>query len=385
MNTFENLIENGIDKHTAISMLDSYASKIGTMNGVYKITDITYDFKERGRDVELECTLCGKKIHRIMINGRNKWSELIKTCPCQKEKKLQEQMSISENLKIQKRSMIESRIGDIYGDYTIISVEDIYKRNPRYVMKCNECGFEKIVSANCFEKLDFKCHKHFNPIKYDDSYIGRKYNYLEIIGFDYDSNNHRMAKCRCDCGNVKLIVATNVVDGTVKSCGCMTSKLLHDAFWKEDALNRQRLYRIWGGMKQRCYNRNSDNYPDYGGRGIIICDEWLSSYDAFKEWALSHGYSDELSIDRINVNGNYEPNNCRWADWETQANNKRPKKRNVKWTIDGITKPARDWCNECGVSYEMAMYRINHMGMSVYEALTTPKITKGRNRKACNA
>ena len=165
----------------------------------------------------------------------------------------------------------------------------------------------------------------------------------------------------------------------------MTSKLLHDAFWKEDALNRQRLYRIWTGMKRRCYNRNSDNYPDYGGRGIIICDEWLSSYDTFKTWALSHGYSDELSIDRIDVNGNYEPNNCRWADWETQANNKRPKKRKVKWTIDGITKPARDWCDECGVSYEMAMYRINHMGMSVYEALTTPKITKGRNQKACNA
>ena len=100
MNTFENLIENGIDKHTAISMLDSYASTSGTMNGVYRVTDITYDFKERGRDVELKCTLCGRKIHRIMVKGRNKWSELIKTCPCQKEKKLQEQMAISEKLKI---------------------------------------------------------------------------------------------------------------------------------------------------------------------------------------------------------------------------------------------------------------------------------------------
>ena len=394
MNTFENLIENGIDKHTAVSMLDSYASKIGTMNGVYKITDITYDFKERGRDVELKCTLCGRKIHRIMVKGRNKWSEIIKTCPCQKEKKLQEQMAISENLKIQKRSMIESRIGDTYGDYTIISVEDIDGRNPRYVMKCNECGFEKIVSANCFEKLDFKCHKHFNPIKYDDSYIGRKYNYLEIIGFDYDSNNHRMAKCRCDCGNVKLIVATNVVDGTVKSCGCM-----HDDLLKTHGLSKSRLYRIWRGMNDRCFNEKSHAYSNYGGRGITICDEWIGEQGllCFIDWANQNGYSDDLSIDRINVNGNYEPSNCRWADDETQLENRRPRsewkkreyknkrKRRVIWTIDGITKPARDWCDECGVSYEMAMYRINHMGMSVYEALTTPKITKGRNRKACNA
>ena len=381
MNTLENLIDNGIDKYTAVSMLDSYSSKIGTMNGIYEITDIVYDFKERGRDVTLKCMSCGREIHRLMIQGRNKWSELIKTCPCQKEKKRQHDKAVLENLKNEKRALFESRVGNTYGDYTIISLEDM-NGIPKYTMRCNTCGYEKIASASAFDRLDLKCHKHFEQIKYNNSYIGKKYNHLEIIGFEYDKNNHRMAKCKCDCGNVKLLVATSVVDGVVKSCGCMTSKLLHDAFWKEDALNRQRLYRIWTGMKQRCYNRNSDNYPNYGGRGITICDEWLSSYDTFKEWALSHGYSDELSIDRIDVNGNYEPKNCRWADWETQANNKRPKKRNVKWTIGGITKPARDWCAEYGVSYETAVYRINHKGMSVYEALITPKIVNGQKKKA---
>ncbi len=86
MNTFQNLIGNGIEPHTAQDMLDGYAKRIGTMNGIYEITDITYDFNERGKDVTLKCSLCGREIHRMMISGRNKWSELIKSCPCEKER-----------------------------------------------------------------------------------------------------------------------------------------------------------------------------------------------------------------------------------------------------------------------------------------------------------
>lgn len=86
MNTFQDLINHGIEPYTAREMLDNYSSKIGTMNGVYEITDITYDFNERGRDVTLKCSLCGREIHRMMIRGRNKWSELIESCPCEKEK-----------------------------------------------------------------------------------------------------------------------------------------------------------------------------------------------------------------------------------------------------------------------------------------------------------
>lgn len=91
MNTFQNLIDNGIDPHTAQDMLDGYSKRIGTMNGVYEITDITYDFTERGKDVTLKCSLCGREIHRMMISGRNKWNELIKSCPCQKARKVEEE------------------------------------------------------------------------------------------------------------------------------------------------------------------------------------------------------------------------------------------------------------------------------------------------------
>lgn len=87
MNTFQNLIDNGIEPRTAQDMLDGYSKRIGTMNGIYEIIDITYDFTERGKDVMLKCSMCSREIHRIMISGRNKWSELIKSCPCQKIEK----------------------------------------------------------------------------------------------------------------------------------------------------------------------------------------------------------------------------------------------------------------------------------------------------------
>lgn len=385
MNALENLIDNGIDKYTAVSMLDLYSSKIGTINGIYEITDITYDFKERGRDVTLKCTSCGREIHRLMIQGRNKWSELIKTCPCQKEKKRQHDKAVLENLKNEKRALIESRVGNTYGDYTIISLEDM-NGIPKYAMRCDTCGYERMVSAYAFDNLDFECHKHFQRIKYDNSYIGREYNFLTVIGIEYDENNKRMFRCRCECGSERLYSPHNVVLETVKSCGCM-----HDELLKTHGLSNTRLYRIWKGMNARCFDKKSVAYHSYGGRGITICDEWLgeSGLFNFAAWAETHGYSNDLTIDRIDVNGNYEPDNCRWADIETQIENRRPssewkkRKPRVNWTINGITKPAKVWCDEYKVSYETVMYRINHKGMSAIEALTAKKMQNGRPKKRC--
>lgn len=104
MNTFQNLIDNGIDPYTAQSMLDDYTKRIGTMNGIYEITDITYDFADRGRDVTLKCSLCGREIHRMMICGRNKWSELIKSCPCQKAAKAEQERLASEKIAQEKKT-----------------------------------------------------------------------------------------------------------------------------------------------------------------------------------------------------------------------------------------------------------------------------------------
>ena len=131
-------------------------------------------------------------------------------------------------------------------------------------------------------------------------------------------------------------------------------------------------------MKTRCYRTYHESYMNYGGRGISICNEWLNDFEAFERWAMSNGYNDNLSIDRIDNNGNYEPDNCRWVAWSQQSGNRRRRKvRAYKqshiWTIDGTTKGIIDWCKEYGLSRQMVEYRVNVKGMTPKEALTTSK------------
>lgn len=390
MNTLQNLIDNGIEPYTAQDMLDGYSKRIGAMNGVYKITDITYDFNERGRDVTLKCSLCGREIHRMMINGRNKWSELIKSCPCQKELKEQQkkaEFEISEKLKKQRiYDDALSMIGYTYGDYEVIDFE-FDNGIPTFKLKCMECGdittthYQRVKNN---AKTYSKCHKHFNQVKFDERYMGMKKNFLKVVGVARTEKSRKMFVCECDCGNTKLIEPAIWEQGIVKSCGCK-----HDELLSTHGLSKERLYRIWSGMNQRCYNHNHTHYKHYGGRGISICPEWLGidGLKNFIKWSKNNGYQDDLTIDRINVNGNYEPSNCRWADWETQANNRRPmskdrKPRKLKTlTLDGQTKPIREWYVFYNTSEPAVRYRMKKLGMTLEQALKTPKLTDGRPRK----
>lgn len=393
MNTFQNLVDNGIEPHTAQDMLDGYSKRIGTMNGIYEITNITYNFTERGKDVTLKCSLCGREIHRMMISGRNKWSELIKSCPCQKVEKARierEEFEKSEKIKKDKiHSDGISMIGSFYGDYKIIGF-DFLKDVPTFTLECTKCG--DITTAHYQRvknnaKTYRKCHKHGNAIKFDESYIGRKNNFLKVIGLSrmpYD--NHRAFVCECDCGNIKLVEPAQWEQGLVKSCGCK-----HDELLSTHGLSKERLYRIWHGMNQRCFNPKQAHYKNYGGRGITICPEWLGidGLRNFIEWANNNGYQDNLTIDRIDVNGNYEPSNCRWVDWKTQANNRRPQRKGIKrkqrelktWAIGGETKSIAEWCIIYNTSTPAIRYRMNKLGMTLEQALKTPKYTQGRPRK----
>lgn len=204
---------------------------------------------------------------------------------------------------------------------------------------------------------------------------GMKFARLTVLEYAYSRKKQRVWKCLCDCGNIVYTTSNSLLQGNTKSCGCLqkekaaangkrTSKhgLSHDKNGR-----KTRLFRIWGGIKTRCLNPNDKAYTKYGGRGITICPDWENSFKSFYDWALSNGYSDDLTIDRIDVNGNYEPSNCRWATAKQQASNRT---NNRLLTYNGETKTVSEFAKEYGLSQQCLHNRIKR-GWSIERALKT--------------
>lgn len=186
-----------------------------------------------------------------------------------------------------------------------------------------------------------------------------------------DKSGHAKWLCICDCGNFANIPGILMTNGRTKSCGCLKreqSKELRTTH----GLTRTRLYGIWANMKQRCSNEKDIHYADYGGRGIIVCKEW-EQFEPFYEWSISTGYSDTLTIDRIDVNGNYCPQNCRWATMKEQQNNKRS---NDMITFNGKTMTIKQWSEETGIKYLVLWRRIKKFHWDIERALTLPAQNK---------
>lgn len=169
---------------------------------------------------------------------------------------------------------------------------------------------------------------------------GQRFGRLTVI---CDSGKRKRSfvvwRCVCDCGNIAEVKTDSLKSGNTKSCGCLHDeraiekcKKMNDSSnkYKTHGMTGTRIFRIYCGMKNRCYNKTNKDYKHYGSRGIKVCDEWLADFMAFYNWAIANGYSDELTIDRKDVNGNYAPDNCKWSTRAEQARNQRRTKNREK-------------------------------------------------------
>lgn len=199
--------------------------------------------------------------------------------------------------------------------------------------------------------------------------VGKKYGRLLVIKRSESLNGKTRWLCKCDCGNECIVHGTSLKSGNTLSCGCYkaeNAKKLYSTVRQND----KHLYAVWNGIKQRCTNPNNSSYHNYGGRGIKICDEWANNYKSFYDWAIHAGYEKGKEIDRIDNDGNYEPDNCRFVYKETQANNK----RNVLlYKIRGTTKSLSQWCREYKQDYFLVRQRVYKLGWAIEDALITPK------------
>lgn len=194
----------------------------------------------------------------------------------------------------------------------------------------------------------------------------KKFGRLTALYVVPNNSYHTRWHCVCDCGNTKDVLQQNLVNGHVKSCGCFLSERNRERITEYNRTigrethgeTKTRLYHTWIGIKARCFDQKSDAFHNYGGRGITMCDEWKNSFVSFKSWAIENGYSDNLTIDRKDVNGNYCPDNCRWVSMSIQEFNKRTLARNTSGrTGVSFNKKQRKW-----IAYIHANKQFHYLG-----------------------
>lgn len=240
----------------------------------------------------------------------------------------------------------------------------------QYLCKC-DCGNTTIVANYVFQRNGYKSCGCMRGVREDIT--GQRFGMLTVLGREKFNGSYKW-KCLCDCGNITYCMASSLMTGHKTSCGCYG----RDRLGNDNRTHGQtgsRLFKIYHGIKARCYNKNFNEYDRYGGRGIGLCKEWLDNPQSFFDWSLQNGYNDDLTIDRIDNNGNYSPENCRWITRKEQNSNT---SRNVIYEYNGEALNLSRICEKYGINYSTIRKRLK-CGMSIKEAVETP-INKSYSR-----
>ena len=202
---------------------------------------------------------------------------------------------------------------------------------------------------------------------------GKKFGRLTVVKRHPENNkqNKEQWECRCDCGNVSIVSTNSLSTGSIQSCGCLQRDNASE-YNQTHGHSSSITYVSWQAMKKRCYNENNDKYSFYGGRGIRVCDEWLNSFETFLK-DMGERPSIEHSLERKEVNGNYEPGNCVWATRLEQMRNTR---RNRYYEYKGAIKTLSEWCVEYGIALTTMLHRLDVLKLSISQAIEFKKIEK---------
>lgn len=259
-------------------------------------------------------------------------------------------------------------IGKRFGKLVVIDAKrDINAKKKNIICVCRcDCGNTKnIIASKLKETNSCGCLKKFNYEKYRNKKFG-KITILDLIDSD-----KKIVSCKCDCGNTFKALLYDIIGKkqiviSCGSCGRKTNPTLYN--------DNARLSNIYSGMLMRCYHKNNKDYKYYGGKGIKVCDEWKNSKQNFINWALNNNYKFNLTIDRIDNNGNYEPSNCRWVDMKTQQNNRT---NNKKFYYNGEYLTLSEIANKGKINVSTLRSRIRK-GIPLIMAVETPLKRKRR-------
>lgn len=279
-------------------------------------------------------------------------------------------------------SKLQDLTGLRFGRLVVKCIDRNKKKPTRWICKC-DCGNEISVMG---QSLKNGHTKSCGCIIFKDL-TGKKFGRLTVVNradsrIDPSGKPVTMWNVQCDCGKKLCVEGASLRSGNTQSCGCLNREIVKLANTKHGK-SYNRLYWVWNGIKNRCYNKNCSGYKNYGARGIRMCDEWKNNFQIFYDWAHDNGYDEnapkgQCTIDRIDVNGNYEPSNCHWVDITYQQQSEHKRIRNPI-VINGVAHSLKDWCRIYGINYATVQCRVYDNGWDKVKAITTP-LLKNRNK-----